>query len=484
MTVKSGILGKTKPNGSALLYRAPLDSATSAVINIANDGTGAAYSIGLKSYDQRLNLDADTYNFATGYVVSNYKLSTTTPIPAGATPGSTLLSADGASTAKFNKYLVPAFTTIFVKDVLIKRMTLESTSGTIAVGDTLTKGTGAAADVTTALVFEVFISGSSTIVVVGPETVGQNSSNFADGDILAATSGGNGTVSAGGIGNPGQDFVFSTTTAGGTYNSHFSDPLTVLTDRKYRFDVSDSSMSGKLFKFSQTINGEWGPDGDFTATGDNGVSFIGGVTTSGTAGSSSAYVQMDFAVASLPAGTLYFYEGTTATAGNAGYGGDDRLLTLSSTYTYQEISVFDVVGTWSATTIFTFAGLSYVVDVQTVGKYGYVKEWDSANENLDIILGLNSAAFAGSDVFDDAPISASQATSATVSSVTVDALAIGADQQFVTSKTLSANAADRLTSIVVGPGESIVVNNATQNNSFILHGFQENSTEFTVGYSA
>ena len=152
-----------------MLYRAPVDSSVSALINIANDGTGAAYSIGLKRYDQRLSLDANTYDFNEGYVVSNYKLSTTTPIPAGATAGSMLTAADGTSTAKFNKYVVPALTTIFVKDVLIKRLTLESASGTIAVGDTLTKGTGS--DTTTALVYESYVEGSNTIAVVGPETV-------------------------------------------------------------------------------------------------------------------------------------------------------------------------------------------------------------------------------------------------------------------------------------------------------------------------
>ena len=481
MTIRSGILGSTKPNGSALLYRAPVDSSVSAVINVANDGTGAAYSVGLKRYDQRLNLDADTYVFNEGYVVSNYKISTTTPIPAGAAPGSILQSVDGISTAKFNKYVIPALTTIYVKDVEVKRLTLESVSGSINVGDTLTLGTSP--DETTALVYEVFTSGANTIAVIGPEVVNGAGANFADGDILSATSGGNGTISSGGIGAVGQDFVFSTTTAGGTYSTYFSNPLTTLTDRVYRFDVSDSSMAGRDFKFSQTINGEWGPDGTF-GTGDDGANFSAGVTVSGTAGSPSAYVEIDLSATGLPPGNLYYYDGGTGTATNSGYGGDDRFITLSSTYTYTEILVYDVVGTWATTTIFTFNALSYVVDVETVGKYGYVREWDSAGQNLDIVLGLNSAAFVGSDTFDDAPFAASDSVTATVSSVTVDATAIGDDQYYVNGKTLSANTSEKLTSIVLGPGESIVVNSATQNNAFILDGFQENSTEFTIGHSA
>ena len=94
---------------------------------------------------------------------------------------------------------------------------------------------------------------------------------FADGDILSATSGGNGTISSGGIGAAGQDFVFSITTANGVYSTYFQSALTTLLDRTYRFDVSDSSMAGRDFKFSQTANGEYGPDGDFSTTGDNGV---------------------------------------------------------------------------------------------------------------------------------------------------------------------------------------------------------------------
>ena len=482
MAVKSGILANSKPNGSALLYRAPIDSSVSAVINVSNDGTGAAHSIGLKNYDQRLALNANTYEFRPGYVVSNYLLSTTTPIPAGATPGSQLLAVDGTSTAKFNRYVIPETTTIFVKDVLLKRLTLGSVSGVIGLGDTLTKGSGG--DTTTALVFEVFVSGSDTIAVVGPETVNGSGTAFADGDILTATSGGNGTIGSGGIGTAGQDFVFSTTTAGGVYNSHFNDALTVLLDRTYRFDVSDSSMTNRLFQVSQTANGEFGPDGDFGATGDNGTELTAGKTTSGTAGSSGAYVQIDMAQTGQAPGSLYYYDGGTGDIANAAYGGTDRFLTMSNTFTYDQISVYDVSGTWSATTTFTFNSLAYTVNVQTAGKYGYVRNWDSASQTLDVILGEGSAAFAGTNTFEDTPLVSASSNTATVSSVTTDATAIADDQYFINGKTVSANSTERYTSIVLGPGDSIIVNSASQNNSFILNGFQENSDEFTVNHSA
>ena len=481
MAVKSGILANLKPNGSALLYRAPIDSSASAVLNISNDGTGAAHSIGLKNYDQRLALDANTYEFRPGYVISNYLLSTTTPIPAGATPGSQLLAVDGTSTAKFNRYVIPPTTEIFVKDVLIKRLTLGSVSGAISVGDTLTVGAGS--DTTTALVFEVFISGSNTIAVVGPETVNGSGSAFAAGDILTATSGGNGTIAVGGIGTAGQDFVFSTTTAGGVYNTYFEAALTVLLDRTYRFNVSDSSMTDRLFQVSSTANGEFGPDGDFGSTGDNGTELTAGKTTNGTAGSAGAYVQIDFAAAGLAPGSLFYYDGGTGVNTNSAYGGTDRFLTLSNTFTYDKISVYDVSGTWTATTTFTFNSLAYTVNVQTVGKYGYVRNWDVSTQSLDVILGEGSAAFAGTNTFEDTPLVSSASNTATVSTVTTDSTAIAVDQFYVNNKTTSANAVERYTSIIVGPGESIVVNSATQNNSFILNGFQENSDEFTVNHS-
>ena len=483
MTVKSGILGKAKPNGSALLFRADPTSSISAVLNVANSGTGAAYSIGLKSYDQRLNLDAGTYNFNEGYVISNYTFTSTTPIPAGATAGAQILSATNTSEkAIFNRYVIPSLTSIFVKSISIRTFTLTNTTGAMSVGDTITKGAGG--DTTTCLVYEVYQSGENMIVHVGPETINGNGTTFADGDINQFTSGGSGVIASGGIGTAQEEFVFSTTTSGGVYSTYVQSTISFFNDRTYRFDTSDTSMSGRDFKLSDTINGEWGPDGIIDGGAgdvDNGTEFVAGKTTNGTAGSAGAYSQYAFTAAGAP-NNLYFYDGGTGTAANANWGGSDRLLTVSTSYTYSEINVYNVEGAWTNNTAFSFNGSAFTLQSKTTGSYGYVRAWDPTGQNLDVILGENSAAFAGTDTFKDAPNSLLDQAVATVSSVTVDATAIGDDQYYVNGKTLAANATEKQTSIVLGPGESIVVNSASQHNTFILNGFSETSTEFTIGY--
>ena len=322
-----GLLGQSKPAGTTntVLYSAPIDQSASAVLTIANDGTGAAYDVAIKDYDQKLTLDASTYKLHKGDVITGYRFALGTPFPASASlAAGTLLTADDKeSTAKFESFYIPAFTEIDVRTRAIRIVTVESTSGTFAVGETFSTGT--APNATTAVVYGVIAGQGSVSIYIGPSTINGSGAEFADGDSVSSTGGATGTISTGGIGTASNEFTLQT--SGGTESMYIDNDvvgsggqdLTIFGDRAYRFDVSDSTMSGRDFKLSTTINGEWGPDGT-AGNSDDGAEYTTGKTTNGTAGSSGAYVQYDLSANSSPAASYYFYDGGTGTASNSGFG--------------------------------------------------------------------------------------------------------------------------------------------------------------------
>ena len=188
---------------------------------------------------------------------------------------------------------------------------MESVSGTFAVGNTISKGSGGNTSVAT--IFAV-ASGSGGSTLHRSSTLNGSGSEFAAGDSITASGGATATISSGGVGTVANEFTF--TTSGGTENLYLGTQLAVLGDRTYRFNVADSSMSSLVFKLSETVNGEWGADGT-AGNSDDGTEYTTGKTTNGTAGSSGAYIQYDLtANTSLP-NTLYYYEGTTGTAANS-----------------------------------------------------------------------------------------------------------------------------------------------------------------------
>lgn len=94
--------------------------------------------------------------------------------------------------------------------------------------------------------------------------------------------------------------VASATNSYGTGNKYHIDgsvspSLTLDVGKTYRFDVSDSSVSGHPFRFSETANGTHG----------GGTAYSTNVTVSGTAGSSGAYVEIQV-TSSTPA-SLHYY---------------------------------------------------------------------------------------------------------------------------------------------------------------------------------
>ena len=166
-------------------------------------------------------------------------------------------------------------------------------------------------------------------------------------------------------------------------------------ERTYRYDQSDSSNTGHPFRLSEQA------DGTQTLTG---AEYTTGVTKVGTAGQAGAY--LDITITSGTPLSLYSYAepavANTADA-NANYG-----FQIGTTLTpdYEEIYIYDVAGEpWAAAQAFEIGGTTYTVQAGgvTVGKYGYVHEWDSAQNELKISLGVGSPAFAVGDQIYDTP---------------------------------------------------------------------------------
>lgn len=472
-----GILAQSKPaaNTNTLFYSAPIDSSASAVLNVANDGTGAAIDVALKDYDQKLTVGASTYKLHEGDVISDYQITVDTPFAenVGFTGGQLITSGDKEKTFKFESIVAPSFVTIYVKSFSIRQITVESVTGTFAIGQTISKGTSP--NDTVATIYGI----SGTILYVGPSTINGTGAEFTDADSITGSGGATAVVSTGGVATAANKFAFSTTTSGGTYSLKIggTDTLALFNDRAYRFDVSDSSMNGLLFKISTTFNGEWGPDGTY-GNADDGTEYTSGKTTSGTAGQSNAYIQYDFPNAvGLPT-LIYWYEGTVATAGNSSYGASDAYLTTDAAPTFTSFYVYDVTGTWTTSDTFLFSGVTYTTSTISSGPYGYVRDYTGTS--LKVIKGVNSADFTTSDTFRDSPLDGtSTRTEVTIGAVAVATANFEAEHAIIDGVTVGANAINRTTSLVVGPGERLIINSATQNNAFTLMGF-EDATAFAT----
>ena len=483
---KQGILAKSKPSGATntLLYSSSVETSASTVLTVNEQGgSGTTYDVALKNYDQKMTLGASNYLLHEGDVITGYLMTLNTALPATAnlTGGTTITSSSGEDTFKFESFYIPPFTEIVVKKRAVRAVTIESVSGTFAVGETFVTGSGG--NTATATIYAVAQGSGSTIVSIGPTTLAGSGSEFAAGDSITASGGATGTIATGGIGTANNEFTF--TESGGTEQMYLGVTLTVFTDRTYRFNVADSTMSGVLFKISTTVNGEYGPDGDFTATSDNGTEFTTGKTTNGTAGSSGAYVQYDFTQDSSLTGSLYVYEGTTSANAGAGYGGSDRYLTTSDAFTYTQLYVYDITGTWTnSTDTFLFGGVTYTITAQTAGAYGFIRSYSGTTAY--VIKGTGSADFTTSSTFQDCPkLAGASRTAVTVSSIDVASTAVETQEYLRKDNTLAADSAEEIKSLVIGPGERLIVECAAAEANFVLIGFEDASTGFpTRTYAA
>ena len=155
-------------------------------------------------------------------------------------------------------------------------------------------------------------------------------------------------------------------------------------------------------------------------------------------------------------------------------------MSISSTYTYLDAYVYNVKGTWTnGADTFTAAGTTFTVTAQDVQPYGYVRSYSGTD--LKIVKGVGSTDFAGSDVIRDCPkLISGTRSNVTVQSVTTATTALEDANYIVNGVTNGNNEVDRITSIVIGPGERLIVNSTTANNSFSLIGFEDASTALST----
>lgn len=474
MATQTGKLASAKPAATTwtALYRAPIDSSASGVLNMVSDGTAANVRVGVKKYDIAATLDASTYLLHPGDVITNKTLTFDTSIPIITdqqdtfTPGQLVTMNDGETTFRWESYYVPPTTDFYVKKESVITLSMENQTSDFTIGETVTGGTGNG----TAVVVDVIAgSGGGSTLYIGAIT----GTNFVEGETLTGgTSTATGDIAAGGIGVGRNEFLFSDTGAGGTYGLRRSNTLTLFLDRTYRFFVQDSSMSGVGFGLSTTINGTFGID-QTAGTSDDGQEYTTGKTTSGTAGQTGAYIQYDMSQNGGGTATYYYFDTNDGTLG-----GSDQSLQLSVDYSYDTIYVYDVVGTLvDNSDSITLGQTTFTLTANAGSKWGYIQEVNGTAAK--IITGEGSADFAGSDTFYDVPkIGAASRSLVTISSIDEASNAISSTDQILHDKNI--NGEHRLTSLVIGPGQALLVYAATQNISFDFSGFQDTSSDFTV----
>ena len=176
--------------------------------------------------------------------------------------------------------------------------------------------------------------------------------------------------------------VASGTNSYGSGNKYYIDgvvspSLTLEIGETYRFDVSDSSVSGHPFRFSETANGTHGGGSAYTTN----------VTVSGSTGTSGAYVEIQV-TASTPS-SLHYY-----CTNHSGMGAD---ITVQTSESVVMSEVFSRVATFSR----SFSD-SYTLD-DTASPSDELRTDVNINKGNVVSLGDSAPVFNVSTSFSDSP---------------------------------------------------------------------------------
>lgn len=141
----AGRLAAVKPAATTetTLYRCPIDKASSAVLEVCNQGGSASsYRVALRDYDQILTLDSANYALRKGNVITEYSVTISPGISTDqADPGDLVRVEDNSGSFKYHDILKPTTTiTYATKVVALDSVAIDNTSqvGTFSVGDDIT----------------------------------------------------------------------------------------------------------------------------------------------------------------------------------------------------------------------------------------------------------------------------------------------------------------------------------------------------------
>jgi len=190
-----------------------------------------------------------------------------------------------------------------------------------------------------------------------------------------------------------EKFVIANDSAGNVYeyplDSRFDN------ERTYRYWQEDASNTGHPLRFSTE------QDGTQTLTG---AEYTTGVVKVGTAGQAGCYIQITIDD-NTPLNLFAYAEPAVPNTedANVGYGfGIEVFLSPQ----YEEIFVYKVSGApFTAADQFTIGATTYTIQPNgvTVGKWGFVHDWDADRNVLKISLDGASEPFAAGDMFYDTP---------------------------------------------------------------------------------